>query len=369
MLAAMSNRHPSTIKALVAAGLDVNIRHPKGWTPLLLAALNGNRPAVPAALIEAGAHVRDTNDRGETPPMLVVSMKGPDSASLLLKAGTDINARDNKGKTALMHAATDSWEPAMLDFLLRSGADVDTRDREGQTALMHAAAKSAEPARLTLLLQAGADTNARDNGEMTPLLHAAKGSHVLRHCIWMLDVEAARQVMGEERMRMGAESTLKSDLRHTRRADLVELLLQAGADVHAANTEGETALLLALSGDERSKSFEALNRMGVDLETVPGEDGLSYREIVARAGDNLEVVTALLRGGAEPNARTQAGFTPLMRAARGAWSFQLIERLIEFGADLKVRDPEGKTALDYAVLPEVRSALYVYAGTRPPGMT
>jgi hypothetical protein len=57
-----------------------------------------------------------------------------------------------------------------------------------------------------------------------------------------------------------------------------------------------------------------------------------------------------------------------MRAARGAWSSGLIERLIEFGADPMVKDPKGKTAIDYAVMPEVRSALQLHAGTRPPGM-
>ena len=71
----------------------------------------------------------------------------------------------------------------------------------------------------------------------------------------------------------------------------------------------------------------------------------------------IEVVTALLRGGADPNARNRAGLTPLMRAARGAWSPSLIERLVEFGADPKLKDSEGKTAIDYAVMPEVRSAL------------
>lgn len=332
MLAAQTNRHAGTIKALLAAGLDVNTRHTYGWTPLLLACLYGNTPAVVAALIGAGAHVRDTNDEGATPLMLAASMSKPKTVALLLKAGADINARDNGGKTALMHGAPDPRSSGMLALLLKAGADINTRDNEG----------------------------------MTPLLHAAKESRFLEVFIQMLELPRASQAMSEEARSTLIEGTLLHGLKDTRRADRIERLLESGADVNAANAEGETALLLALPGDERSKALEALKRMGFDLETVSGEDGLTFRETVASAGDNLEVVIALLRGGADPNVRNRAGLTPLMRAAHGAWSSGLIERLIEFGADPKVMDPEGKTALEYAVMPEVRSALQLHAGTRLP---
>ena len=189
---------------------------------------------------------------------------------------------------------------------------------------------------LALLLKAGADINTRDNEGMTPLLHAAKESRFLEVVILMLEDPRASQGMSEEYRSTLIEGTLLHGLKDTRRADRIERLLESGADVNAANAEGETALLLALPGDERSKALEALKRKGFDLETVPGEDGLTYRELIARVADNLEVVTALLRGGADPDAQKRAGLSAThARRARRLELPTLIEQLVSSSARIR----------------------------------
>ncbi len=56
---------------------------------------------------------------------------------------------------------------------------------------------------------------------------------------------------------------------------------------------------------------------------------------------------ALLQRGANPNARTDKGWTPLIKAV---WrdSAPVVRLLLEGGADPRHRDRRGKTALDYA---------------------
>jgi ankyrin repeat protein len=72
---------------------------------------------------------------------------------------------------------------------------------------------------------------------------------------------------------------------------------------------------------------------------------------------------ALLNAGADINARTNDGTTPLMLAAKSA-KLRLVKLLIEKGANPKLTDNKGKTAYDYALsadpltdLPEFRKQM------------
>jgi len=55
----------------------------------------------------------------------------------LIAAGANINATDDKGRTALMHAIKADYTP-MVRFLLENGADVEIKDKDGRKALDYA---------------------------------------------------------------------------------------------------------------------------------------------------------------------------------------------------------------------------------------
>lgn len=71
------------------------------------------------------------------------------------------------------------------------------------------------------------------------------------------------------------------------------------------------------------------------------------RRLQGRLG--AEVVKVLLQHKADVNAVTSGRATPLIFAARSGDS-DVVHMLLEAGADPNVRDADGKTALDYAVL-------------------
>ncbi|MCX6773825.1 MAG: ankyrin repeat domain-containing protein [Candidatus Micrarchaeota archaeon] len=58
-----------------------------------------------------------------------------DKVRRLLKAGADIDAMDNDGWSALMHAAYGK-NAGLFNFLLGKGADIKLTDAEGRTAIM-----------------------------------------------------------------------------------------------------------------------------------------------------------------------------------------------------------------------------------------
>ena len=112
----------------------------------------------------------------------------------LLKAGSDINATDNKGRTVLLdfigkleeRKETLSDEAQMfgdenypnikefidyLQTLIKAGANVNAKDNNGSTALIYATkAKSGNyEGIVSVLLKAGADVNAKDNDGKTAI--------------------------------------------------------------------------------------------------------------------------------------------------------------------------------------------------------
>jgi ankyrin repeat protein len=58
----------------------------------------------------------------------------------LLKAGADIEARDNYGRTALMWAARHNENPEVIMTLLKAGANAKAKDSKEKTAFDYAKA-------------------------------------------------------------------------------------------------------------------------------------------------------------------------------------------------------------------------------------
>ena len=68
----------------------------------------------------------------------------------------------------------------------------------------------------------------------------------------------------------------------------------------------------------------------------------------AQLNENPAIIETLLKAGANVNARSKAGCTPLMWALRYHGHLAIIETLLEAGANVKAKDKGGTAVIDYA---------------------
>ena len=96
----------------------------------------------------------------------------------LLDRGVPVDARDDRGATALVRAAYGN-HVEVADLLVSAGADVDLADDTQQSAyLISTSEVGDDPRLLELTLNAGADLDAKDGFNGTGLIRAAERAHV-----------------------------------------------------------------------------------------------------------------------------------------------------------------------------------------------
>lgn len=126
---------------------------------------------------------------------------------------------------------------------------------------------------------------------------------------------------------------------------VVNVLIEHGADTDLPiGGYKETPLILA-SGEGRIKTIKALLSAGADIN-IKSADGRTAL-IEAAGNGHTEVVNILLRAGAAVNIKGPEGKTALMLAADDR---EVVEALLDKGAELEAKDDFGRTPLFYAVV-------------------
>ncbi|HEX5106551.1 MAG TPA: ankyrin repeat domain-containing protein [Pirellulaceae bacterium] len=261
-------------RLLLAAGADANGRGAWEERPIH----HARTLEIARLLVAHGARVNDQdNDWRGSPLHHACRWKRLRVAQYLLSHGADIAAKNDWQRTPL-HEAAASGDSRIVKLLLHEGAEVNARDEEEYTAL-HSACAALSPLAVDLLLAAGADARAASKSGITPLLWAAAAGEG--------EADAAAQLA------------------------IIEQLVKHGANLHATNADGQSALHFAASEGR------------------------------------LEVVEYLLKQRLSANAKDRLDRTPLHDAMElhrtitfglrgdGSREVAITRTLIEHGADIK----------------------------------
>ena len=372
---ACENASVAMVATLLDAGADPNATQTSGLTSLMTAARTGNLEVVDAFL----AHGADVNaatvSLGATALMWAVAAPHPAVVRVLLDAGADPNTSTTDGYTTLMYAARNG-DIAMAETLIAAGVDINTTSATGphilpftiiggqdQFALfliergadpngsmggiraLHAAVGAVGPwmggfgfggirvdRRLPVveaLLASGADPNARITTSAMIMFyvgHPTKGAFETFACgtgdlrgatpLWV----AAYGANGFTGDAFNASSRRPHFADSS--AEIIRTLLAAGADQHLMTDDGTTPLMMAAG-------------LGRATHTPGYERGV-------RSPSGEESVRVLLEAGADINAVNEADFTALHGAAFRGLN-EIVQILVEHGADIDARDFRGRT--------------------------
>ncbi len=256
----------------------------------LVKAVKAGNTTEAVALLNGTVDVNVGEPDGTTPLHWAVRNNDVTLADRLIGAGADATAANRYGITPIALACQNGSAP-MVDRLLKAGVSANATMPLGETAL-HTCARTGRPEAAKLLIAGGASVDPPESWRgQTPLMWAAAEGH----------------------------------------ADMVRLLVEAGADVNARST---------VVTWERQRTDEPRDKW-----LPPG--GLTPLLLAAREG-RVAAASALLDAGADVNVVDPDRHTALIIALING-HFDVAGVLIDRGADVNMEDKVGRTALMAAV--------------------
>lgn len=305
------------LSVLREAGASITVREYHGRTVAHYAAMASQTELLAALLKIDKNFVNDRDDDGYTPLHYAVQNgQNAKTIELLVQNGCDVTAAASDGATPLHVAASLAESAKPIEYLINcKGINLNAKNSDGMTPL-HLASEWTKVSRVDTLIQAGAEVDARSHDSATPLHCAAIGGHqlVVKHLLkFGADVNA----------RMRGELTPLHLAAYNSSRPVVQTLVEMGADIEAKDCSKRTPLFLAAGSIADNGSY---------------------------------TVEYLVRNKAVVNLADKLGHTPLHMAASKGLE-QVVDILLEAGAEVDIPDMRGRNALHLAVLTHSESTV------------
>ena len=259
-------------------------------------------PAVCRVLIDAGADVNTKNERQESALHYACASGALDVVKMLVEAGAAVRATHEDGDTCLFRAAQKGHTETVRYFVGLPEVEVNHQNNESYTVLHYAAHTDV----VEVLIDAGADIETKNFEGRSPLQWA---------CL-------------------------------TGMLEVAKVLVRAGAGVRATDDEGDTCLIVAavLGHTETVRYFVGLPEVDVNHQTATADAANHTALHLAVFHGHTDVVQVLIDAGADINTNNNAGCSPLHTACESGL-LDVVKMLVKAGAGVRATDDEGCTCL------------------------
>ncbi|MBO4349588.1 MAG: ankyrin repeat domain-containing protein, partial [Proteobacteria bacterium] len=324
------------VQYLLDQGLskDINKPNEKGLTPIFFAAYSGNLDVV-KLLVNAGAdvHIKDKANNN----VLVAACRGEKNKVLFKYTST--RYYQHYASDLLDNQAPD---PEMIKFFLDAGVPAYEANNDGMTPLHYAAQNAlTTPETIKLLIKNGADPNAEAKKDKRTPLMIARAPGVAEALIKKgADIHAV-DTDGWTALHYAFDRAYKKEDIET-----IRVLIKSGADIYAKTNSGKNIADIA----DTLETYKLLDEMGVDLtnkllallqNSHPSFNPLTILALIhaSKIDDISKWSSVLLKG------INELGSSSYKKKKVQAGIQQLIRYLIEHGTDINRQDDKGMTLL------------------------
>jgi cytohesin len=353
----MTNRNRVIVALVLFAGLAFSGCAVQAPTELFTAITEGDLEYTKTALEENPKLVNSKDESGDTPLILAASIGNKDLCEVLIAKGANLEAQGENG-TALHEAAIRNYKD-IVELLISNGANVNARDKSGNTPLYYASTFGQGRKRdnkndwdiARSLASNGAKINMKSGSGDTPLHSAAlyaPGEIVGLFIDNGANVNVRLSSSGWNRKaNVGPAPLHKACMRADKDIEVIELLIDAGADINAKcyseKADGWTPVYFACL-HENTRAVELLLAKGAKINPISdlGNTPIHY-------ATNAEIAQVLIDNGANIYFRNKEGFSPLHNAVKEARS-DVAKLLIANRAYVTVKNNQGTSLLHEAAI-------------------
>lgn len=375
LMAACKKNSPAIVKLLLEKGASKKLYDVYGYSAIHIACMSGSLDAV-SELLENDdeGYIDFLDEQGNTPLNLAVAYNNKETVKFLIDKKANINLKDPYDYNAF-HIACEEGHLEIVKELLSVFKDpLNQKTPEGDTPLLIACANDREEL-VEFLIDCGGNIDATDYNGFNTFHFACQNG-------WISIVE---KILNNKKKYLNIDlKTLQGDTPlilacQQGEKEIVELLLEHGADITTRNADDNSLLMIACRRSDqemikllldRKANFELKDKTGCTLlhwacrlgneeifelliQLKANMDVIDLNGLTALhwacCGGNVKIVKRLLEK--EPlkilNARTKDATTPFMLACLHNRQ-PVIELLLSLGADKDLVNLKGYKAFHHA---------------------